>query len=238
MRRRGHGEEKVLAGMKTGAKAVGRNNVVFPASFGRWMKTARKAIRQAGLALAAGALAVCAGVLADDAAMRDSSNIGEDFTRPVGRFDLRQRYERLPDVNELEPAKWVTTLRVDLWTGFSAGWRLYGRVDQPLVYSNDVTSRFNPNGHSRFGQGDLLTELGIIAPPPTARLGYGMGVRAVWPTAGLNEAGAGKYQLDPWSAPAPVCRKLVRAASCWRKRPISTASPAVMKTRGGRTSIG
>ena len=65
----------------------------------------------------------------------------------------------------------------DLWTGFGDGWKLYGRLDEPLVYSNDVTSGFNPNGHSRFGQGDLLTEIAIIAPPPTPRrLGYGLGI--------------------------------------------------------------
>src|SRR5512132_85409 len=63
-----------------------------------------------------------------------------------------------------------------------------------------VTSSFNPNGHSRFGQGDLLTEVAIIAPPPSLRLGYGLGVRAVWPTAGLNEAGDGKYQVGPVAA--------------------------------------
>jgi hypothetical protein len=51
----------------------------------------------------------------------------------------------------------VTTLRADLWTGFADGWKLYGRIDEPLVYVDDVTSSFNPNGHSRFGQGDLLT---------------------------------------------------------------------------------
>ena len=53
-------------------------------------------------------------------------------------------------------------------TGFAqAGWKLYGRLDEPLVYTDEVTSSFNPNGHSRFGQGDLLTEIAIIAPPPT-----------------------------------------------------------------------
>ena len=70
----------------------------------------------------------------------------------------------------------------------------------PLVYSDNVTSSFNPNGHSRFGQGDLLTEIAIIAPPPTPRLGYGLGMRVVWPTASLNEAGDGKYQVGPVAA--------------------------------------
>ncbi|MBK8210175.1 MAG: hypothetical protein IPK78_09515 [Rhodospirillales bacterium] len=132
-----------------------------------------------------------------DAAMHGSFNNGEDITRPRTLFQVRQRYQRLPDDNGHEPEKWITTLRADLWTGLGDGWKLYGRVDQPLVYSNDVTSSFNPNGHSRFGQSDLLTEIAIIGPPPTARVGYGAGVRAVWPTAGLNEAGSGKYQIGP-----------------------------------------
>ena len=130
-------------------------------------------------------------------AIHGSFNNGEDITRPRNLFQVRQRYERLPDVNGREPEKWTTTLRADLWTGLGDGWKLYGRIDEPLVYSNDVTSGFNPNGHSRFGQGDLLTEIAIIAPPPTARLGYGLGVRAVWPTGGLNEVGEGKYQIGP-----------------------------------------
>lgn len=130
-------------------------------------------------------------------AIHGTFNNGEDITRPKNLFQVRQRYERLPDADGRQPEKWTTTLRADLWTGLGDGWKLYGRLDEPLVYSNDVTSSFNPNGDSRFGQGDLLTEIAIIAPPPTARLGYGLGVRAVWPTAGLNEAGQGKYQIGP-----------------------------------------
>jgi hypothetical protein len=132
-----------------------------------------------------------------DSSTQRSTNNGEDFTRPIGRFDLRGRYERLSDKGGLEPEKWVTTLRTDLWAGLGQGSKLYGRVDLPLVYTNDVTSRFNPNGHARLGAGDLLTEAAIILPPPTSRLGYGFGVRAVWPTAGLDEAGKGKYQIGP-----------------------------------------
>jgi len=132
-----------------------------------------------------------------DTAIQGTFNNGEDPTRPRNQFQVRQRYERLPDAGGRNPEKWVTTLRADLWAGLGDGWKLYGRVDQPLVYSHNVTSAFNPNGHNRFGAGDLLTEIAIVAPPPTARLGYGLGVRAVWPTAGLDEAGKGKYQIGP-----------------------------------------
>jgi hypothetical protein len=133
----------------------------------------------------------------DEAAIHGSFNTGEDLTRPRSQFQIRQRYERQPDAKGLEPQKWTTTLRADLWAGLGDGWKLYGRIDVPLVYTNDVTSPFNPNGHSRFGLGDLFTEVAIIAPPPTARFAYGAGVRHVWPTAGLNETGDGKYQIGP-----------------------------------------
>ena len=157
------------------------------------------------------AIAVASAVLASAMASADEApppantetsihgtfNNGEDITRPRTLFQVRERYQRLPDAKGLEPEKWTTTLRADLWAGLGDGWKLYGRIDEPLVASDDVTSSFNPNGHGRFGQGDLLTEIAIIAPPPDARLGYGLGVRAVWPTAGLNETGDGKYQIGP-----------------------------------------
>ena len=76
-----------------------------------------------------------------DSSIHGAFNNGEDFTRPLTRVDLRERYECLPDEGGLEPKKWVTTLRTDLWTGVGEGWKLYGRADLPLVYSNDVTSR-------------------------------------------------------------------------------------------------
>jgi hypothetical protein len=132
-----------------------------------------------------------------DPSIHGAVNNGEDFTRPVARFDLRERYERLPDKGGLEPQKWVTTLRTDQWIGLGQDWKLYGWVDLPLVHSNDMTSSSNPEGHAKFGVGDLLTEAAIMLPPPTPRLGYGFGVRAVWPTAGLDEAGQGKYQIGP-----------------------------------------
>ncbi len=132
-----------------------------------------------------------------DTAIHGTFNNGEDFTLPRNQFQVRQSYERLPDAGGRNPEKWTTTLRADLWTGVGDGWKLYGRVDQPLVYSHNVTSSFNPNGHNRFGAGDLLTEMAVIMPQPTTRLGYGLGVRAVWPTASLNEAGKGKYQIGP-----------------------------------------
>ena len=133
--------------------------------------------------------------------------------RQRNRFDFRQRYERLPDADGGQPSKWVTTLRADLWTGFADGCEFYGRLDQPFIYSEDVTSSFNPNGHSRFGQGDLLTEMVIVPPPPTRQFGYGLGIRAAWPTASLNEAGTENTRSDPSRPPGTPCRRSALAAS-------------------------
>ena len=157
----------------------------------------------------------------DDAetAMYGAFTNGEDITRPRNLFQVRQRYSRLPDTEGREPEKWTTTLRADLWTGLGGGWKLYGRLDEPLVYSDDVTSSFNPNGHSRFGQGDLLTEVAIIAPPPTARIGYGLGVRVVWrrrPTVYAVEA-SGMPRM-PQARPAGRDRRRT-AAGRHRMRP-------------------
>lgn len=132
-----------------------------------------------------------------DAAIHGTFNNGEDVTRPINQLQVRQRYTRLPDDDGLQPEKWTTTLRADLRADLGAGWQIYGRIDQPLIYANDVTSPFNPNGHGRFGAGDLLTEAAIILPAFTPRLGSGVGVRAIWPIAGLNETGKGKYQVGP-----------------------------------------
>ena len=52
-----------------------------------------------------------------DIAIHGSFNNGEDITRPRNLFQVRQRYERLPDAKGREPEKWTTTLRADLWTG-------------------------------------------------------------------------------------------------------------------------
>jgi hypothetical protein len=171
-----------------------------------------------------------------DAAIHGAFNNGEDVTRPRNLIQLRQRYERLPDAQGREPEKWVTTLRADLWTGLGDGWKLYGRIDEPLVYSEDVTSSFNPKGHSRFGQGDMLTEIAIIAPPPTRRLGYGLGVRAVWPTAGLNEAGDGKYQIGPVAA-ARLSLPEISAGSFFLAQVLYLNSVASRNENKGRADV-
>ena len=78
----------------------------------------------------------CAAVRVDaEAAIHGTFNNGEDITRPRTLFQIRQRYQRLPDAKGREPEKWTTTLRADLWTGLGDGWKLYGRIDEPLVYS-------------------------------------------------------------------------------------------------------
>jgi hypothetical protein len=111
------------------------------------------------------AMAYASPTAADDraaslAADRDPSihgafNNGEDFTRPLNRFDLRGRYERLPDEGGLDPEKWVTTLRTDLWTGIGKGWKLYGRVDVHLL---DVAAGYAFNHGVAYWVGEATAE--------------------------------------------------------------------------------
>ena len=38
----------------------------------------------------------------------------------------------------------MTTPRADLWTGLADGWRLYGRIDEPPVYSERRDQQLRP----------------------------------------------------------------------------------------------
>jgi len=72
-----------------------------------------QALRLAGLGLAAtGLLLAWDGVLADEPVPTESGldkpvpGTVDDSVRTVGRLDLRERYERLPDAKGLQPEKW------------------------------------------------------------------------------------------------------------------------------------
>ena len=92
----------------------------------------RRLIALAGLPV----LGVPAAAIADEpppvdaeAAIHGTFNNGEDITRPRTLFQVRERYQRLPDAKGLDPEKWTTTLRADLWAALGDGWKLYGRID-------------------------------------------------------------------------------------------------------------
>ncbi len=91
-------------------------------------------------------------------------NTGQDFTRPLTRFDVRYQYQKLS--GDLEQN--LLLLRVDkpipLDGGKAGIFQL--RADMPFLYG-DVPGTDNPNGDYEFGTGDLFTQF-IYIPPPDA----------------------------------------------------------------------
>jgi hypothetical protein len=132
------------------------------------------------------------------AAEQEHVNTGQDFTRPLTRFDLRYQYQSLSGSTEQNHL----ILRVDKPVPLDGGKSglLYLRADMPVNYG-DAPSTDNPNGDYEFGSGDLFTQL-VYVPPvedsadlPWDAWGYGVGF--LWPTASQVQFGAEKYQIFP-----------------------------------------
>lgn len=118
-------------------------------------------------------------------------NNGEDFTRPLSRFDLRYRFEEKAD--DVDQSTFI--LRLDRPIPLSKEWKIATRFEQPLVL-NDMTSADNPAGVTRFGTGDFLAQAALID-TVTKRFAWGFGTRVVFPTASEDQFGSGRYQLVP-----------------------------------------
>jgi hypothetical protein len=149
---------------------------------GRRFAAARQGTRQV-LLLVAVLLGPTLPVRADD---DDESNNGEDFTRPVSRWDLRYRYLE----NEAFHRQ-TLILRKDFTLHLNGDWQLATRIDVPVSWSDATTS-----GDTDFGLGNLLFQAAVID-PVTDRFAWGGGVRATLPTATEDQFGNGKYVLSP-----------------------------------------
>ncbi len=128
-------------------------------------------------------------------------NFGEDFTRPLARFDVRLKYQDKGDGSDAL----VNTYRVDYPLLLRNGWNIATRVDLPMI-SNDTQGPDNREGRWGLGLGDTLTQV-IVASPEANRFRYGTGLRAIWPSATEQQFGSGKYQLAPMvgAVYAPSC---------------------------------
>lgn len=126
-------------------------------------------------------------------------NNGEDLTKPVNRFDVRFRYESLPDSTQsgrlFEDRRAETmTLRSDL-VFFPKPNQLAIRVDLPLVWNNKTTAE-NTGGFTEFGLGDILVQA-LYIHTFEQRWAGGLGVQAILPSATGLAFGNGKWQLAP-----------------------------------------
>ena len=126
-------------------------------------------------------------------------NNGEDFTKPINRFDTRFQFETLPNSTYsgglFENRHQETmTFRTDL-VFFPKPDQLALRLDLPMVWNNKPTSA-NPGGFTRFGLGDLLAQAAYIH-TFDPRWAAGVGLQMLLPTATTEAFGNGKLQLAP-----------------------------------------
>ena len=128
----------------------------------------------------------------------EAVNDGQDFTRPLTRFDLRFQINQISG----DSSAYTTTLRIDkpfLLNGGKDG-ILSLRVDLPLIYS-DAVGRDNPNGDYEFGTSDSLTQLAYIPPAEASQNlpwdAMGFGIQLLWPTASKDMMGNEQYVAAP-----------------------------------------
>jgi hypothetical protein len=133
-------------------------------------------------------LAFSTGALAEESKVL---NNGQDLTRPLARFDTRYQYQLLKNGR----SKNTFTARTDRPFVINERWQVATRVDLPLVLSNKVTAD-EPNGALKGGLGDVLSEIDLIR-TFNELWAAGAGTQFIFPTAGNDQMGDGKYQLLP-----------------------------------------
>lgn len=123
---------------------------------------------------------------------QEEVNTGQDFTKPMTRLDIRQKYQNLPAGKE----SYTTTFRVDKPIVLDGGWVLSTRADLPFTGS-DVTSADNPDSDFKWGMSDFLTQFLLIAPQGKKSWTYAVGLQTIFPTASEDQMGTGRYQVAP-----------------------------------------
>jgi hypothetical protein len=115
-------------------------------------------------------------------------NNGEDETRPLTRFDLRPRYERLSSGRDA----WRLTLRAEHPFDLGNHWQFAVRFDAPLDVKNISTT----DTEYKAGLSDFFIQ-GLLIDQLDDRNAFGIGGRIIFPTATQDDLGAGKWQLVP-----------------------------------------
>ncbi len=118
-------------------------------------------------------------------------NNGLDITRPLARVDARYQYQLLKG----NRSKNIFTFRSDRPIVLNDHWGIGLRADLPCDLTNKITAD-EPNGGLRFGLGDVLGQI-LLATKFNDRWGSAVGAEFVFPTAGTDQMGDGKYQIVP-----------------------------------------
>jgi len=143
------------------------------------------------LLLALFSLVLSAAAFAAEVGGNRQINNGQDITRPLSRVDARYQYQLLKG----ERSKNIFTLRSDRPIVLNDFWGIGLRVDLPSDLTNKVTAD-EPNGALRFGLGDILAQI-LLARKFNDQWAAAAGTQFVFPTAGTDQMGDGKYQVVP-----------------------------------------
>jgi hypothetical protein len=132
-------------------------------------------------------------------AQDETTNNGEDLTRPLNRFDVRLQYEALPDMDQFHEEfdnrdQETLTLRSDL-VFFQKPEQMGLRIDLPIIWNNKPNTE-NRTGSVQSGLADLLFQA-IYAHTFNNRWAAGIGTRWMFPTASSDAFGDGKWQVAP-----------------------------------------
>ena len=118
-------------------------------------------------------------------------NNGQDVTRPLARFDARYQYQLLAK----KSSKDIFTFRTDRPFIINKDWQIGTRLDLPSVLTNKKTAQ-EPGGPYKFGLGDVLGQVLLIRQFDDL-WAAAAGPQFVFPTAGTDQMGDGKYQVVP-----------------------------------------
>jgi hypothetical protein len=132
-----------------------------------------------------------AAVFATEVGENQQINNGQDITRPLSRIDARYQYQLLKEGR----SKNIFTLRSDYPIVMNDFWGIGLRVDLPSDLTNKVTAD-EPDGALRFGLGDVLGQI-LLAGKFNDQWAAAAGTQFVFPTAGTDQMGDGKYQIVP-----------------------------------------
>lgn len=130
---------------------------------------------------------------------QDTDYNGEDFTRPVTRFDLRFEYNASPGSGPTQGTiqrvdTEVAALRAEREINIDARWKLGLLTELPLVVNNAITPD-NSLGDRVSGLGDAFFQAALTTQIDD-RWAVGFGARVVAPTA-TDRLGTGRWQIMP-----------------------------------------
>lgn len=121
--------------------------------------------------------------------MSQEENTGQDFTRPLTRFDLRWKYQQLFN----NCTNHILTARTDKPIPLVNKWVLSLRLDVPYAWlkCKQTSSKNTVKGFS-----DGLFQALFITPTMN-KWTYAFGARFIFPTASNKDAGSKEYVIKP-----------------------------------------